>query len=271
MTQPPLVRNVLFATDFSDASRLAGESAVAFARHFGARLHVLHVVPPVTDPTPAPAALRAAAAEIERGLTVVTAIASGRVVRHIVDYARPREPAIDQASESGLGGLGKVVAGLDDRLVEGDQARQIYGGRGDDDIGARPGQREPQGFELVRAVAHGRDHRADMGVLDEHIAKERRGRGSMTIAPAAVAATKPAPCGIEPCVMVGPSSTTTTRRPRTAAASSSRTGDAARTIRALGLTARAVATARATWSGVAASTLFTTTRSAVWSTASPGW
>jgi nucleotide-binding universal stress UspA family protein len=88
MTQPPLVRNVLFATDFSDASRLAGESAAAFARHFGARLHVLHVVPPVTDPTRAPAALRAAAAEVERGLTVVTAIASGRVVRHIADYAR---------------------------------------------------------------------------------------------------------------------------------------------------------------------------------------
>ena len=79
MTQPLLVRNVLFATDFSDASRLAGESAAAFARHFRARLHVLHVVPPVTDPTPAPAALRAAA-EVERGLMVVTAIASGRVV-----------------------------------------------------------------------------------------------------------------------------------------------------------------------------------------------
>ena len=88
MTQPLLVRNVLFATDFSDASRLAGESAAAFARHFGARLHVLHVVPPVTDPTPAPAVLRAVAAELERELPVVTAIASGRVARHIVDYAR---------------------------------------------------------------------------------------------------------------------------------------------------------------------------------------
>jgi universal stress protein A len=88
MTEPTLVRNILFATDFSRASRLAGESAAAFARHFGARLHVLHVVPPVTDPTPAPAALRAVAAELERGLAVVTAIASGRVARHIVDYAR---------------------------------------------------------------------------------------------------------------------------------------------------------------------------------------
>jgi nucleotide-binding universal stress UspA family protein len=88
MTDTLRVRNVLFATDFSDASRAAGGSAAAFARHFGARLHVLHVVPPVTDPTPAPAALRAVAAELEQGLAVVTAIASGRVARHIVDYAQ---------------------------------------------------------------------------------------------------------------------------------------------------------------------------------------
>jgi universal stress protein A len=87
MTEPLRMRNVLFATDFSDASRAAGESAAAFARHFGARLHVLHVVPPVTDPTPAPGALQAVAAELEPGLTVVTAIASGRVARRIVDYA----------------------------------------------------------------------------------------------------------------------------------------------------------------------------------------
>jgi universal stress protein A len=88
MTEPTLVRNILFATDFSSASRLAGESAAAFARHFGARLHVLHVVPPVTDPTPAPAALRATAAALEGGLAVVTAIASGRVARNIIEYAQ---------------------------------------------------------------------------------------------------------------------------------------------------------------------------------------
>ena len=82
------IRNVLFATDFSDASRPAGETAADFARHFGARLHVLHVVPPVADPTPAPAALHAVAAELEKGLSIVTAVASGRVARQIVDYAR---------------------------------------------------------------------------------------------------------------------------------------------------------------------------------------
>jgi universal stress protein A len=82
------IRDILFATDFSEASELAGETAADLSRHFGARLHVLHVVPPVADPMYAPAALRAVAAELEKGLSIVTAIASGRVARQIVDYAR---------------------------------------------------------------------------------------------------------------------------------------------------------------------------------------
>ena len=93
MTASLTIREVLFATDFSEASRLAGETAAEVARHFGARLHVLHVVPPVSDPTPAPAALRAVAAELEKGLSIVMATTSGRVARQIVDYARRR--AID--------------------------------------------------------------------------------------------------------------------------------------------------------------------------------
>ena len=86
MTTPLRIREVLFATDFSDASREAGATAAEVARHFGARLHVLHVVPPITDPTPAPVALRDAAAELSEGLTIVTAIASGRIARQIVEY-----------------------------------------------------------------------------------------------------------------------------------------------------------------------------------------
>jgi nucleotide-binding universal stress UspA family protein len=111
MTEPTLVRNILFATDFSSASRLAGESAAAFARHFGARLHVLHVVPPVTDPTPAPAALRAVAAELERGLAVVTAIASGRVARHIVEYAQRNDIDLIVIGTHGRTGVSHALLG----------------------------------------------------------------------------------------------------------------------------------------------------------------
>jgi nucleotide-binding universal stress UspA family protein len=88
MTTALTFRAVLFATDFSEASRLAGRTAAEVARRFGARLHVLHVVPPVTDPTPAPEALRAAAAELGVDLSIVTAVASGRVASQIIDYAR---------------------------------------------------------------------------------------------------------------------------------------------------------------------------------------
>jgi len=88
MNTPLVIRNVLFASDFSDASELAGQTAADLARHFGARLHVLHVVPPVTDPMDAPAVLRGVAAQLEKGLSIVTAITKGRVAHQIVDYAR---------------------------------------------------------------------------------------------------------------------------------------------------------------------------------------
>src|SRR5262245_14317607 len=81
-------RGVLFATDFSEPSRNAGRTAIELARHFGARLHVVHVVPPATDPSPAPEALRAAAAELGVGAPIVTTLALGRVVPQILDYAR---------------------------------------------------------------------------------------------------------------------------------------------------------------------------------------
>jgi len=85
MTTPLVIRNVLFATDFSDASPLAGQTAAEIARHFEARLHILHVIPLVTDPTGASEASRAEAAELERGLSIVTACTSGRVARRIVE------------------------------------------------------------------------------------------------------------------------------------------------------------------------------------------
>ena len=88
MNAPLTFREILYPTDFSDASRAACATAADLAGRFGARLHVLHVVPPVTDPTPAPATMRALAAGLPPGLAVVTAIASGIVTRQIAAYAR---------------------------------------------------------------------------------------------------------------------------------------------------------------------------------------
>ena len=77
---------ILFPTDYSEVSRTAGRTAAALARHFKARLHVVHVVPPVTDPGP-PDALPAALADIGAGVEAVTAVVFGRPAREILAYA----------------------------------------------------------------------------------------------------------------------------------------------------------------------------------------
>jgi nucleotide-binding universal stress UspA family protein len=111
MTSALTFRDILFATDFSEASRPAGQTAAAVARHFGARLHVLHVVPPVTDPTPAPEALRAVVADLETGLAIVTAIASGRVAPQIVDYARRNSIDLVVLGTHGRTGVSRALLG----------------------------------------------------------------------------------------------------------------------------------------------------------------
>jgi nucleotide-binding universal stress UspA family protein len=49
------IKNILFTTDFSPASRAAVPYAIQLARHYGAKLHVLHVRPPVVNPMTPPA------------------------------------------------------------------------------------------------------------------------------------------------------------------------------------------------------------------------
>ena len=80
------MKQVLFPTDYSDVSLKAGHMAGALARHFKAKLHVVHVVPPVTDPGPSDS-LPAAVVDLGPGLDAVTALLFGRPAREIVSYA----------------------------------------------------------------------------------------------------------------------------------------------------------------------------------------
>ncbi len=111
MTSPLALRQILFATDFSDASRLAGATAADLARQFGARLHVLHVVPRVTDPTKAPVELRAVADALGRGLQVVTAITSGLPARQIAGYARKNAIDLVVLGTHGRTGVSHAILG----------------------------------------------------------------------------------------------------------------------------------------------------------------
>lgn len=79
-------RQVLVAVDFSEASERALGVAREYAVAFGARLHLLHVVPPTTDPVPQPR-LEALAAGLAGAVPVTTAVASGLPAAQIVRYA----------------------------------------------------------------------------------------------------------------------------------------------------------------------------------------
>lgn len=82
------LREILFPTDFSTTSETAGRTAADFARHFAARLHVIHVVPPVTDPGSSARALAGVVAGLGGGLAMVSEVLSGPPARRIVAYAR---------------------------------------------------------------------------------------------------------------------------------------------------------------------------------------
>ena len=111
MTTPLRFRNILFATDFSETSRLAGRTAAELARHFGGRLHVLHVLPPITDPTPTAPALRAAVLDLGGDLSFVTATATGLAAFEIVKYARRNAIDLIVLGTHGRTGFSRALLG----------------------------------------------------------------------------------------------------------------------------------------------------------------
>jgi len=84
---PPAVREILFATDFSEPSRIAAGTAHAYALQLGARLHILYVERPNVPVTIGPT-LERLAGEIGAGIHVVTTVALGNPAEEIVRYAR---------------------------------------------------------------------------------------------------------------------------------------------------------------------------------------
>lgn len=102
---------ILFPTDFSSASEAAGGIAREMARQAGARLHVLHVVPPVTDPSLGSESLTQAAKSLGDGLRVETALMTGRAGRNIVDYARDKHIDLIVLGTHGRTGISHAILG----------------------------------------------------------------------------------------------------------------------------------------------------------------
>ena len=102
---------VLFPTDFSEASERAGNVARDFARESGGTLHVVHVVPPVTDPADSAERLTETGKRLADGTPVETALLSGRVAREIVRYAREHGVGLIVLATHGRTGLSHAILG----------------------------------------------------------------------------------------------------------------------------------------------------------------
>jgi universal stress protein A len=105
------LNEILFPTDFSAASEAAGRIAREMAVQAGARLHVLHVMSPVTDPSLPAEHLAGAARSLADGLRVETVLLSGWAGRNIVDYAREKRIDLIVVGTHGRTGITHAILG----------------------------------------------------------------------------------------------------------------------------------------------------------------
>lgn len=102
------VREVLLATDFSECAEAAAVIARDYARRFGARLHVLHVL--WGDAVKSPM-LEKLGEELRATVPVVTAVASGNAASEIVKYAARHRIDLIVVGTHGRTGATRVLLG----------------------------------------------------------------------------------------------------------------------------------------------------------------
>jgi nucleotide-binding universal stress UspA family protein len=101
----------LLPTDFSEASDGAARVARDLAGETGAILHVVHVVPPVTDPANAAERLADVGRQLADGRRIETALLSGRIAHEIVRYARARRIDLIVLGTHGRTGFSRAILG----------------------------------------------------------------------------------------------------------------------------------------------------------------
>ena len=107
MTAAVAVREILFPTDFSEVSAQAAMTAGAVGRHFGARVHVLHVSRPGEEPV----VLDAAVAGLGTGVHVIKRTAHGSPARCIVQYAAQANIDLIVMGTHGRTGVSEAILG----------------------------------------------------------------------------------------------------------------------------------------------------------------
>lgn len=103
--------NVMFPTDFSAVADAALRVAVDVARESGARLHIVHVVPPVTDPGDTDQRLERLRRDVSGQVAVETASLSGRTATQIAGYARDKGIDLIVVGTHGRSGLSHAILG----------------------------------------------------------------------------------------------------------------------------------------------------------------
>jgi universal stress protein A len=105
------LREILAATDFSGHSHQAFEAALALAQHFGARLHVLHVISDPSKKEMAQAQLDALTEEQSDVIKIVRTVSVGHAASEIVKYAGREKIDLIVLGTHGRGGLARVLMG----------------------------------------------------------------------------------------------------------------------------------------------------------------
>ena len=105
------MKEILLPTDFSASADLAAEVAAAMAVEAGARLHVVHVVPPATDPSLGSEQLTRYGRLLGKRLDIETSLLSGRAAREITAYAREKGIDVIVMSTHGRSGWSRALLG----------------------------------------------------------------------------------------------------------------------------------------------------------------
>jgi universal stress protein A len=111
MSESIRIRQILFASDFSPHASHAFDAALALAQHFGARLHLLHVVRHSHEEQAARTRLESFARERVKAAESVVVVATGQAAAQIVSHARREKVDLIVMGTHGRTGLAHVVRG----------------------------------------------------------------------------------------------------------------------------------------------------------------
>lgn len=105
------IRRILFVSDFSPHADHAFDAALALARRFSARLHLLHVVHHAREEAEARGRLEAFARERAAGVEHQVAVATGHAAAQIVAHAGRERADLIVMGTHGRTGLAHAVRG----------------------------------------------------------------------------------------------------------------------------------------------------------------